>query len=96
MIETKFIKTLSRPFTFPVIPAKAGIHLPDNAAEKVDPGLRRGDGGKESYKQQGGRERGKPYRRLTYTPPHLPVLTLKLPHDKGLRQSEIRSLEPSR
>ena len=29
-------------------------------------------------------------------PPHLPDLTLKLPHDIGLRQSEIRSFEPSR
>ena len=29
-------------------------------------------------------------------PPHLPVLTLKLPQDSGLRQSEIRSREPSR
>ena len=29
-------------------------------------------------------------------PPHLPVLTLKLPQASGLRQSEIRSFEPSR
>lgn len=29
-------------------------------------------------------------------PPHLPVLTLKLPQDIGLRQSEIRSREPSK
>ena len=31
-----------------------------------------------------------------HQPPHLPVLTLKLPHDIGLRQSAIRSFEPSR
>ena len=29
-------------------------------------------------------------------PPHLPVLTLKLPQESGLRQSAIRSREPSR
>jgi len=29
-------------------------------------------------------------------PPHLPVLTLKLPQDKGLRQSDIMSFEPGR
>ena len=29
-------------------------------------------------------------------PPHLPVFTLKLPQERGLRQSAIRSLEPSR
>jgi len=29
-------------------------------------------------------------------PPHLPVLTLKLPQANGLRQSAIRSREPSR
>ena len=29
-------------------------------------------------------------------PPHLPVLTLKLPQDIGLRQSEIRSMDPGR
>ncbi len=29
-------------------------------------------------------------------PPHLPVLTLKLPHDSGARHTEIRSLESGR
>ena len=29
-------------------------------------------------------------------PPHRPVTTLKLPQDMGLRQSAIRSLDPSR
>ncbi len=29
-------------------------------------------------------------------PPHLPLATLKLPQDMGLRQSEIRSLESGR
>ena len=33
---------------------------------------------------------------LLLTPPHFPVLTLKLPQESGERQSEIRSREPSR
>ena len=36
------------------------------------------------------------WRQLPPVPPHLPVLTLKLPQDIGARQSEIRSFEPSR
>ena len=35
-------------------------------------------------------------RQLVPLPPHLPVATLKLPHDSGARQSEIRSLESGR
>ena len=31
-----------------------------------------------------------------HQPPHLPVLTLKLPQDSGLRQSEIMSFDPGR
>ena len=35
-------------------------------------------------------------RQLVPLPPHLPVATLKLPQDIGVRQSEIRSLESGR
>ena len=60
-------------------------------------GISRGNGGR---RRRVGRLRPGSSRRLRRqlppVPPHLPVLTLKLPHDSGARQSEIRSFEPGR
>ena len=72
-------------------------------AEKVGAGrLRSSRDGREREQSQQEGESARPHGQHGHTftislaPPHLPVFTLKFPQESGLRQSAIRSREPSR